>query len=191
MKSNGSGSATAEMKKPPHGEDFALDLLTETLRRRTLKGGVTHPSQEPAMLDDKLGQPPPLVQSMILADYVHRDSMTGKRFILGTYNSIVSTKFPHGQPVCLFVAITDAHGLTLLRLRIVDVDEQFPPIHESSYPVEIPDPNQVYEMTFTTAVIFPAPGDYRIQLLAGNETLRELRLRVGLSVRRPPAAAES
>ncbi len=141
---------------------------------------------------DKLGQPPPIVQSMILADYVHRDSMTGKKTILGTYNSIVSSKFPHHKPgLCVYLAITDTHGPFQLRLRIVEVDDQEAPIHESAYPVNLPDPNQVYEMTFTTSVVFPAPGQYRVQLLVGGELLRELRLRVGSPQQMASAPSET
>lgn len=132
------------------------------------------------MTADRLGQPPPIVQSMILADYIHRDTMTGKKFILGTYNNIVATKFPYPKPgLCVYLAITDSHGPTVLRMRIVDVDDLEAPIHESAYPVELSDPNQVYEMTFTTSVVFPHSGHYRVQLFATGELLRELRLRVG------------
>jgi hypothetical protein len=129
---------------------------------------------------DKLGHPPPIVQSMILADYIHKDTMTGKKFILGTYNNIVTGKFPFPkQGLSVYLAITNTHSPTVLRMRIVDVDDQEAPIHESAYPVEMSDPNQVYEMTFTTSVVFPHSGHYRVQLLAGGELLRELRLRVG------------
>lgn len=128
---------------------------------------------------DKLGHPPPIVQSMILADYVHKDTITGKKFILGTYNSIVADRFPYAKSsLCVFLAITDTHGPTVLRMRVVDVDDQRVPIHESSYPVDLPNPNQVYEITFNTSAIFPSPGEYRIQLLVGNDVLRELRVRV-------------
>jgi hypothetical protein len=136
---------------------------------------------------DKFGHPPPIVQSMILADHVHRDPSNGKYFILGTFNHLGSTKFPTAQiPLCLFMAITDAHGPTMLRIRIIDVDDDRVPIHDSVHPIDLPDPNRVYEMTFNVAVAFPAPGDYRIQLFGGGEFLRELRLRVV-----PPKAPSS
>ena len=116
----------------------------------------------------------PIVQSMILADYVHRDSMTQKKLILGTYNNIVTSKFPYPKPALnVYLAITNTHGPTVLCMRIIDVDDQQAPIHESAYPVELSDPNQVYEMTFSASVVFPYSGHYRVQLLAGGELLRE------------------
>ncbi len=136
---------------------------------------------------EKLGYPPPVVQSMILADNVHRDPTTNKKFILGTYNTINAAQFPYTIPrFCLYLAITNGHGSTRLRVRLVDVDEQQTPIHEIAYPVNMADPNMTYETVFTFPVIFPSPGDYRVQLLVGNELLRELRLRVLQS--RPSAA---
>ncbi|HEY7425923.1 MAG TPA: hypothetical protein VH682_16955 [Gemmataceae bacterium] len=133
---------------------------------------------------EKFGHPPPVVQSMILADAIHRDPTTKKYFILGTFNRVGSEKFPTSPtPLHLYMAITETRGLTVLRIRIVDVDELYGPIHESAHTVDLPDPTRNWEMTFSVAVIFPAPGDYRVQLLAGNELLRELRLPV---VQAPP-----
>jgi hypothetical protein len=137
------------------------------------------------MPTDKLGHPPPLVQSMIVADAIHRDASTGKKFILGTFNGIFAAKFPHrNPPFSMYLAITNGHGPTVLRLRIVEIDDPQSPIYESAHPVEMANPNEVLELTVGVQVVFPTPGDYRIQLFAGNEFLREVRLRV---VHRPSA----
>jgi hypothetical protein len=142
------------------------------------------------MLADKLGHPPPLVQSMILADHVHQDSLTGKKTILGTHNGIISNKFPAKQGFCVYIAITEGHGPAMLRMRIVDVDDVIGPIHESILPVDMSDPNRVYEITFSIAAVFPAPGNYRIQLFVDNDFLREVRLRVALRQPNLPPSGE-
>src|SRR6185437_3275185 len=118
----------------------------------------------------------------------HRDSITNKKFILGTYNVVSADKFPYPKALSVYLASTDAHGPLLLRIRVADVDDQHSPVYETAYPVELPDPNMVYEVTINVAVVFPGSGDYRIQLFAGNELLRELRLRVGLAseLNKPP-----
>jgi hypothetical protein len=134
---------------------------------------------------EKLGHPPPVVQAMLLADHIHIDPGTGKRYILGTYNQLMATHFPHAVPrLCLFVALTEAHGPTMLRLRVVDMDEEMGTLVESAHPAPMYHPNDLYYFSFTLSVVFPTPGLYRIQLFADNEFLRELRLQVGL---RPPA----
>jgi hypothetical protein len=131
------------------------------------------------MPTEKFGSPPPIVQSMILADYVHVDSMSGKKYILGTHNGFFSTQFPAKHAFSVFMSITGGHGQTMLRLRIVDVDEAIGSIYETASPFNMPDPTRNYDITFSTVALFPAPGDYRIQLYSGNDLLRELRLHVG------------
>ena len=134
---------------------------------------------------ERVGQPPPIVQSMILADHVHQDLMTGKKYILGTHNGFISNKFPAKHAFYVYMAITGGHGQTMVRVRIVDVDDVIGAIHESVTPFDMPDPNRVYEITFNTAAVFPEPGDYRIQLFTGNDFLRELRLHVALRQANP------
>jgi len=135
---------------------------------------------------ERFGHPPPIVQSMILADGIHQDPSTKKWYILGTHNIVAVPKFPASIPLRLYMAITETHGLTTLRIRIIDVDEDQGPIHESAHTVDLPDPTRVWEMTFGVAVTFPAPGNYRIQLMAGEELLRELRLRAVVSAQPSP-----
>lgn len=140
------------------------------------------------MTAERLGQPPPIVQAMLLADNIHVDPATGKRYILGTYNRIMAAKLPHAVPqLCVFLALTNAHGPITLRLRIVDMDEQMGPLAEQARPANMPNPNEIYYYPFILPVVFPAPGIYRIQLFADHEFLRELRLQIV----RPHEAAPS
>jgi hypothetical protein len=139
---------------------------------------------------ERLGHPPPIVQSMILADQVHIDPSTGKKYILGVHNGILSAAFPAKHGFHMYFAITGGHGRVMLRIRIVDVDDAIGSITESVFPFEMPDPTRVYDSTFHTVAVFPTPGDYRVQLYSGDDLLRELRLRVALrQPNAPPAEA--
>jgi hypothetical protein len=141
---------------------------------------------------EKLGQPPPIVQAMLLADHIHIDPSTGKRYILGTYNRIMAAKFPHSVPkLCLLLALTNGHGSTVLRLRVVDMDEERGPLLESAHPANMPNPNEIYYFPVTLSVVFPAPGAYRIQLFADNDLLRELRLQIARSQEQPRSPNET
>ena len=138
------------------------------------------------MPGERFGQPPPIVQAMLLADYIHTDSTTGKRYILGTYDQLVAARFPHVVPrLWVFLALTGGHGSTLLRVRVVDVDEEIGTLAESTQPTNLVDPNSLYYFSFPLSVTFPVPGLYRVQSFADHELLRELRLEVRL---RQPAA---
>jgi hypothetical protein len=135
------------------------------------------------MATEKFGQPPPNVQALVLASHVHQDTTIGRYYILGTYNQIRCAQFPTPRvPLCLYIAVCNAHGYTALRVRVVEVDElleEIPgPICDTTNPVDLRDPLRVYEFGLNLSVIFPKPGDYRVQVCAGNEILREARLRV-------------
>jgi hypothetical protein len=125
-------------------------------------------------------QQPPDVLALILADAVLRDFATGKCFIQGTYSVITAPVFPHVHPLIVaYAAITNGHGQTEMRLRLVDVDEDRAAVFEAEAPVEFPDPIAVVEMVFTaTNVSFPKPGEYRLQLYGAGQPLRERRLHV-------------
>ena len=140
---------------------------------------------------ERLGHPPPIVQAMILADQVHLDPSTGKKYILGVHNGILSAVFPAKHAFHMYMAITGGHGRNMLRIRIIDVDDAIGCVTESAFPFDMPDPNRVYETTFNTVAVFPAPGDYRVQLFSGDDLLRELRLRVALRQANTPPSEES
>lgn len=68
----------------------------------------------------------PTLQAMILADVVHRDPMSGKFTILGTFNRIiVKEDLPKhfGHPAWLYLSITNIHGKLDLILRFVDLQD--------------------------------------------------------------------
>ena len=123
-------------------------------------------------------QPPPLALSMILADHVHRDLASGKFFILGTYNSVLSSSFPRVcQPLVVYAALTDGHGQVPLRLVLTDADEELGAICAAEGAAEADDPTRVWEVVFLLrGVVLPRPGQYRLQLFSGASLLRELRL---------------
>jgi hypothetical protein len=140
---------------------------------------------------ERLGQPPPIVQALLLADHIYTDPGTGKRYILGTYNRMMATKFPHVVPkLCLFLALTGGHGSIILRLRIVDMDEERGPLLESAQPANMANPNDIYYFPITLSVVFPAPGAYRIQVFADNDLLRELCLQITARQEKPHAPNE-
>ena len=118
---------------------------------------------------------------MVLADTVLRVLAMAKLVIKGTFSVIQATDFPWKQPaIVVYTAITNGHGKTSLRLRLIDVDETSEPIVDSETVVEFADPIVVVEPIFVlTNVVFPEPGEYRVQLYGAGQFLRERRLQVG------------
>jgi hypothetical protein len=125
-------------------------------------------------------QPPPIVLAMILAETVLHDLTTDKMTIQGTYHAVEAPTFPHTHPaINLCVALTEGYGETALQFRLVDVDDTQPAIFELESTVDFADPFEVVEMVFSKLhVVFPQPGEYRLQLFAGSHPLLERRLEV-------------
>jgi hypothetical protein len=77
----------------------------------------------------------------------------------------------------VYIAVTDGHGKVPLILRLVDVDEQQPPVFEAKNEVVFDDPRVVYEVDFCAInPVFPTAGEYRLQLLAGTDPIMERRI---------------
>ncbi len=117
---------------------------------------------------------------MVICDAVWRDPATGKYFILGCFSAIGAKAFPTTHPsLAVYVAITEGYGKVPLSLKLVDA--QTPPavLHDSSIEVEFSDPRAIAEIAVHVQnLTFQAPGDYRLQLHAGETFLMERRISV-------------
>lgn len=120
----------------------------------------------------------PFALSMILCDAVHIDESTGKAFILGCFGSIGAETFPAQHPrMTVFAEVTDCRGTTPFLVRVIDVDERHPPLAEATTEVEMPDPLQTGMLVLPLEdLVFPEPGEYRVQLFSGHAPLIERRL---------------
>jgi hypothetical protein len=123
-------------------------------------------------------RPVPYVLALIICDAIWRDPATGKRTILGCFSAIHAKTFPTMYPMlCVHAAITDGRGVTPIVLRLVDVDENNPPVFEQKAEVKFDDPRIMIEVDFIIPnVLFPAAGEYRLQLLSSGESLMERRI---------------
>jgi len=126
---------------------------------------------------------------MVLADAIWTDPGTGKKTILGTFSALFGKEFPlHLGQLAVYVALTDGTGKVPITLKIVDVDEERDPVRTHAFSAEFPDPIAILEGTLHLGdVIFPEPGEYRIQLFAENELIIERRLVV---IKMPPEDAK-
>ena len=139
-------------------------------------------------------RPVPDVLAMLVCDQIITDRMTGKQSLIGMFSKVHAASFPATHPqLCVFVALTDGHGLTELAIRIVDSNEARPSIVEGKGTVEFKSPRAIANLALQFhGLTFPAAGEYRVQLWSGSELLREARLElVQLQPRPPKSSAES
>jgi hypothetical protein len=123
-------------------------------------------------------QQPPAVLALIVADYVHRDDHSGAFTILATRSAIGAKAFPWTRAhLAVYAVLTDGRSETTLQLRLVDVEAAREPVLEHETVVQFLDPTDDVEIVFRLSdLVFPEPGDYRIQLLAAGQLLCERRI---------------
>ena len=121
---------------------------------------------------------PPYALALIVCDAIWRDPGTGKRTILGCFSVIGAKSFPTKHPlIAVYAAVTDAHGVVPITLRLVDMDESGPPLAELKVEPKVEDPRAVLELDFGLMnVVLPAPGEYRLQLKSLETLLMERRI---------------
>ena len=127
-------------------------------------------------------RPTPDIIALLVCDQIITDRMTGKQSLIGMFSNIHARGFPATHPqLCVFVALTDGHGETDLTIRIVDSNDSRPPIVEGRGKVVFKDPRAIANLSLQFhGLTFPAAGEYRVQIFAGSELLREARLALTL-----------
>ncbi len=85
--------------------------------------------------------------------------------------------FPFNCPsLAVYASMIDGRGETPLRLRLIDVNEERGPVLEFETSVNFLDPTEEVEIAFRLVdLVFPEPGDYRLQLYGADQFLKERR----------------
>lgn len=130
---------------------------------------------------------PPVLLSAIVCDRVIFDRLTGMPSIINILQGVNAVQFPvrTGQLV-FFCELTNGHGKTSIKVRLVDVSDNEKIIFEKNGGAEFKDVRQV--MTIAMAlqgITFAHPGEYRFQLFAGEELLGERSI-IARQVTMPP-----
>lgn len=122
--------------------------------------------------------PPPEVMALIVADHIYRDDTSGKVFILGSRTWIGARSFPLEHPqLAVYVALINGRGTVDISIQVIDNDEEREPISQGEAQVTFPSPLSEVEVVFElNEVVFPEPGEYRVQLRSDGRFLRERTL---------------
>lgn len=120
----------------------------------------------------------PMCLGLVFCDAIWIDPGTGKRTILGTFSTVFAREFPALHPqLAVYCILSDGYGKTAIEFKIVDDHDE--EILASKGEVEFKDPRVVVELNLTLpGIIFPKPGEYRLQLFGAGEFLLERRLLV-------------
>ena len=134
-----------------------------------------------------MDKPAPDVLSLIVCDQIITDRLSGKQSLIGMFSKVHAQRFPAAHPhLCVFVALTEGYGETELEIRIVDANDARPPLVAGKGRVNFKDPRAIANLSLQFhGLTFPEPGEYRVQLYARGELLREARLQL-VQVKMPP-----
>lgn len=135
-------------------------------------------------------KPPPDVLALLICDQIITDRLTGKQSLIGMFSRIHTRGFPASHPqLCVYVAMTDGHGVCDLTIRIVDANEARPPLVEGKGKVRFENPRAIATLVLQFhGLVFPEPGEYRVQILSDGALMREARLELVKTQPRPPRA---
>jgi len=122
--------------------------------------------------------PAPLLLSAIICDTVILDALTRKPTIIGIFENISAPRYPARHPrLAFFCEFTNGHGKTKITVRLVDIQQEDKVLFEQAVEAEFSDVRQVVNLTFDIGgILFPHPGEYRIQVYAGTEFRGERRI---------------
>jgi len=127
------------------------------------------------------GRPGPRVLAFIICDSVHRDTGTGKAYILGTFSRIGARTLPaKHRRLHVYLALTDGHGDANARLQLVNVADDTP-LAKLQGPIHFPSPLTVVEMDFEILnLVFPAAGQYEFRFSCNGEQIAQRPFEVAL-----------
>ena len=142
-------------------------------------------------LNMAMSRPTPDVLALIVCDQIITDRLTGKQSLIGMFSKIHARGFPASHPqLCVYCTLTEGYGETDLAIRLVDANDERPPIVEGRGKVKFKDPRAIANLALQFyGLTFPQPGAYRVQLWSQGELLREARLdlaQLKFPQKRPP-----
>jgi hypothetical protein len=121
----------------------------------------------------------PICQALIVCDQLITDAATGKKTLVGIFNSLGAMQYPCVHPkFCVYVALTDGRGEYGAELRLINEGNQNP-IVKAQGKINFPSPMDMLELNFEFVnVTFPEPGPHTIELYCDDELLTERRFTV-------------
>ena len=120
----------------------------------------------------------PILLSAITCGRVIFDKVSGMPSVIDIVQTIDAPRYParHAQ-IVFFCELTNGHGTTKTKVRLVDAQEEEKTIFEREGTVRFDDVKRIVTLAVNLqGVVFPHPGEYRFQLLAGGSLLGERRI---------------
>ena len=131
----------------------------------------------------------PILLSAITCNRVIFDKISGTPSIIDIVQTIDAPRYPARHPqIVFFCELTNGHGTTEAKIRLVDIQEDEKIIFEREGKVQFENVKQIVTLAMNLqGIVFPRPGEYRFQLFAGGYLLGERRITCR-QIKLPPKA---
>jgi len=121
---------------------------------------------------------PPILLSAVICVRVIFDKISGAPSLINIIQNVNSPKYPvRYWQLVFFCELTDGHGKTKTKIRLIDDQEDEKIMLEQEGVVEFKDVKQIVTLAVSLhGIVFPRPGEYRFQLFAEGNLLGERRI---------------
>ncbi len=119
----------------------------------------------------------PILLSAIICDRVIFDRLSGMPSLINIIQAVNAPKYPVRQWLVFFCELTNGHGSSKTKIRLVDTQDDEKILFEKEQAVEFKDVKQVVTLALNLqGIVFPRPGEYRFQLFTDGYLLGERRI---------------
>ena len=125
-----------------------------------------------------MNEVPPILLSAIICERTIFDKITGMPSLINILQTFNAPKFPlRCSSFVFFCEMTNGHGKTNTKVRLVDAQKDEKVIFEQNGTVKFENVRQVLTLAINLrGVVFEAPGEYRLQLLSDDCLLGERKI---------------
>jgi len=134
--------------------------------------------------------PRPSVKALLICDQIIHEHGTNKKSLIGIFQDIHLTAFPHSYPrIAVYANLTDAHGKYVLELRLVSSADTTVLGSAKTPEVQIDNPLRTCEFALQIQnLVFRHAGVYEFQVFANDELIATKAFNVKQVRRRTPPA---
>jgi hypothetical protein len=113
--------------------------------------------------------PKPVCKALLVCRQITEDPMSGEQFLLGLVRWIAAPAYPAQFPLAIFSRWTCGHGDYRVEVQLQTVDGEVVWRDGPAEPWHMADPLRMFDLSLRLAVVFPAPSNFDIVILANGE----------------------
>ena len=118
----------------------------------------------------------PVLLLMVICDQVITDRETGKKSLIGIFDTFVQPRFPAEIQTTIFARITDAEGDYDIKVELANLDDDVL-IGEGGGTISVKDRIELHDLTFKFPFTFKNPGNYEFRLYANRAYLGRIAVK--------------